>query len=167
MEIKSKIDNPDGTTAEVVYTDARSFDDLDRASVRQVYGVCFLGDEMLIVFNGKRKAWGLAGGTIEDHESYEECLKRELLEEANVRMTALEPVGYQTVMINEKQIIQLRYVCSAEQAGPFVADPGESITEMKLIDPTTYKQYFDWGEIGHHIITKAIEVNSLGLNKNP
>ena len=36
------------------------------------------------------------------------------------------------------------------------------VTEIKLIDPKDIKQYFDWGEIGDHILTRALELkNSL------
>jgi len=34
------------------------------------------------------------------------------------------------------------------------------VTEIKLIDPKDYKQYFDWGEIGERIIERALELLS-------
>ncbi len=160
MEIKSKISNTDGSETEITYIDTQSFDSLECDKVRQAYGVCFLNGQMLIVFNRKRKAWGLVGGSLEVGETYEECLKREVEEEANMQVLNFQPIGYQKVDIPAKGFIyQLRYVCIIEPLGPFVADPDGSITEIKLIDPTTYKEYFDWGDIGHHIITKAIEIS--------
>jgi hypothetical protein len=44
--------------------------------------------------------------------------------------------------------------------GDFISDPDGSITEIKLIDPKEYKQYFDWGEIGERIIERAIELKN-------
>ena len=38
-----------------------------------------------------------------------------------------------------------------------ISDPDDDITEIKLIDPKDYKQYFDWGENGDRIMKKAIE----------
>lgn len=164
MEIKSKISNADGTVTEIIYNDADSFDSLAREKVRQAYGVCFAGDKMLIVFNGNRKAWGLIGGSLEPGETLEECLKREVIEESNMKVLNFRPVGFQAVHAPQKdEIFQLRYVCTVEEICPFVADPaGGAITEIKLIDPNTYKQFFDWGEIGEQIIRRAIELkNSL------
>lgn len=164
MEIKSKISNADGTVTEIIYNDADSFDSLACDKVRQAYGVCFAGDKMLIVFNGKRKAWGLIGGGLEAGETFEECLKREVIEESNMKVLNFRPIGFQAVYAPENDVIfQLRYVCTVEEIAPFVADPaGGDITEIKLIDPNTYKQFFDWGEIGERIIHRAIEMkNSL------
>lgn len=158
MQIKSKNSNKDGSITEIIYNDAESFDSLKLKKVTQVYGVCFLNGKMVIVFNAKRKAWGLVGGSLEEQETYEECLKREVIEETNMRVLNFYPVGYQEVSIPQKELIyQLRYVCSVEAIGPFIADPAGAITEVKLIDPKTYKEYFDWGEIGDHIIQRAFE----------
>jgi 8-oxo-dGTP pyrophosphatase MutT (NUDIX family) len=158
MEIKSQITNSDGSVRQVVYNDADSFDSLDKSKATQVYGVCFSEGKMLIVFNGKRKSWGLVGGTIEPGESFEECLRREVEEESNMKVLSLAPIGYQAVTVDENTIYQLRFACTIEPIGPFVADPAESITEIKLIDPLSYKEFFDWGEIGERIITRALEL---------
>src|SRR3989344_2628502 len=48
-----------------------------------------------------------------------------------------------------------------EPYGEFISDPAGSITEIKLIDPKDYKQYFDWGKIGDRILERALEM----LNK--
>ena len=71
------------------------------------------------------------------------------------------PIGYQKVEIGNKIIYQLRYACIVEPYGEFISDPAGSITEIKLIDPKDYKQYFDWGKIGDRILERALEM----LNK--
>ncbi len=45
-----------------------------------------------------------------------------------------------------------------EPSGDFKEDPDGEITEIKLINPKDYKQYFDWGEIGDHLIKRALEI---------
>lgn len=77
------------------------------------------------------------------------------------------PVGYQklTNTENGKIIYQLRFACKVRPYGEFSIDGGDGITEkgiteIKLIDPDTYKEYFDWGEIGDYIIKKAISLKA-------
>jgi hypothetical protein len=50
-------------------------------------------------------------------------------------------------------------VCIVEPYGDFESDPDNDISEIKLIDPKDYKQYFDWKEIGDRIVKKAVELN--------
>lgn len=142
------------------YEDADSFDNLDYSKCRQTYGVCFYGDQMVIGFGGQKQAWGLIGGTIEKGEKFEETLKREIQEESNMEVLSALPIGYQKVIDtrDNSYIYQLRYACKVKPHGPFVSDPALGVTEIKLIDPKDYKQYFDWGKIGERIIERAMEL---------
>jgi len=158
MQIKSQFTNIDGVIAYVTYEDADSFDHLLLKKVTQAYGVCFVGDKIVIVYSSKSNHWILPGGSIEEGETFEECLKREVKEESNMRVLSFAPIGYQEVLCESKIIYQLRYLCIVEPYGDFVSDPDGSITEIKLIDPTDYKQYFDWGEIGDRIMERALEM---------
>ncbi len=142
------------------YEDADTFDHLDLADCRQTYAVCFCDDKMVIGFGGQKNAWGLIGGTIEKGETLEQTLRREIKEEANMEILKYRPIGYQKVTDTRDNsfFYQLRYVCIVEPYGPFVTDPDNGITEIKLIDPKDHKQYFDWGAIGDRIVTRAVEL---------
>lgn len=142
------------------YSDADSFDNLPKEKCTQVYGVCFSDDQIVIGYGGKKQAWGLIGGTIEEGETFEETFKREIVEESNMEVRSSLPIGYQKVTDTRDNnfVYQLRYVCKVKPIGPFVKDPADSITEIKLIDPKDYKQYFDWGNIGERIISRALEL---------
>ncbi len=141
------------------YSDADSFEQLDISRCTQVYGVCFCGDKIVIGHNSKKKTWGLIGGTIENGESLKETLKREIREESNMEMLSCVPIGVQKVTDtrDDSFCYQLRYMCVVEPYGPFVSDPDDSITEIKLINPKDYKQYFDWGSIGDRMMERALE----------
>ena len=144
------------------YTDADSFDDLEYSFVRQAYGVCFCDDKIVIGFGGNKHAWGLIGGTVEPGETYKQTLVREIQEESNMEVLKWIPVGYQKAIDTRDGsfFYQLRYACTARPYGPFVSDPAGGVTEIKLIDPKDYKNYFDWGKIGERIIERALELKN-------
>ena len=142
------------------YHDADDFDALDYSLVRQAYGVVFVGDQIVIGFGGNKKAWGLIGGTIEEGETYIETLHREIQEESNMQVISERPVGYQKVTDTRdgSHFFQLRYVCKGRPYGPFALDPAGGVSDIKLINPAKYKEYFDWGKIGERIITRGLEL---------
>lgn len=142
------------------YEDADSFDHLPYEQCTQCYAVCLADDGMVIVFGGEKQDWGLVGGTIEAGETFEETLKREIQEESNMEVLNWRPVGYQKVIDTRdgKEFYQLRFVCTVRPYGPFESDPAGSVTEMKVVDPNEYKQYFDWGAIGDRIVARALEL---------
>lgn len=166
----SKLTSGDGVEFLVEYSDTDSFEHLDHARCKQTYGVCFfitrdkeITDTMVIGFGGKKKTWGLIGGSIEPGETFEQTLRREIKEESNMEILAFLPIGYQKVtdIKSGKMMYQLRYACRVKPLGPFVIDGGDGmsekgITEIKLINPADYKEYFDWGDIGEHIIKRAV-----------
>jgi hypothetical protein len=142
------------------YHDANSFTHLPPNKCTQSYAVCFYDNQMVIVHNGKKDTWGLIGGTIEKGETFEEALFREIKEESNMEMLKCLPVGYQKVIAvtDGSYFYQLRYVATARPYGPFISDPGGSISEIACILPKDYKQYFDWNKIGDRIIERAISL---------
>jgi ADP-ribose pyrophosphatase YjhB (NUDIX family) len=160
MQIKAQFTDKEGRLAEVTYEDADSFDHLLDKKVTQAYGVCFVKDKIVIVYSSKSDHWILPGGSIEKGETFDECLKREVKEESNMKILSFAPIGYQEAHFDGKIFNQLRYVCIVEPYGDFVSDPDGDITEIKLIDPKGYKQYFDWGQIGERIMERALELKS-------
>lgn len=159
MKIKSQIEW-EGKIIPLLYKDTDSFDDLPIEKCTQCYGVCFCGDKIVI---GRRKKgyWGLIGGTVEKGESLEETLRREIQEESNMKILDFRPIGYQEIISSdEENYFQLRYFCKVEPFGDFISDPDGSIIEIKLINPSEYKKYFGWGEIGERIVKRAIEIKS-------
>lgn len=147
------------------YFDSVEFDTLPQDKVKQVYGVCFFEEKIVIGYGGLKRGWGLIGGSIEPGETFEQTLIREIKEESNMEVLSYIPIGYQKITNEQsgKTLFQLRYACKVKPFGEFVIDGGDGatekgITEIKLVDPAIYKEYFDWGDIGEYIITKAVSL---------
>ncbi len=151
---------PEGENLVLEYRDADSFEDLAYLLCRQVYGVCFCDDKVVIGYRGKKNYWGFIGGSIEKGETFEQTLRREVKEESNMEVLSFAPIGYQKVTDpkNDSFFYQLRYVCRVKPYGPFERDADGSITEIKLINPLDIKKHFDWGKIWERITDRALEI---------
>ncbi len=159
MEIKTQITNSRGKVFDTVYRDGDPETDLENSVIHGVHSFCFYKDKMVIVSNS-RKEWTPPGGGIEPGETYLEASTREIKEEANMKVLHQECIGYQDVWISDenRMVRQVRMFCKVEPYGDFESDPDGDISEIKLIDPKDYKEYIDWGEIGDHLMIRAIEM---------
>jgi 8-oxo-dGTP pyrophosphatase MutT (NUDIX family) len=142
------------------YTELDDYISLDYSRARQIYAVCYLEEDpnkLMIVHNGKKDTWGLIGGSIESGESYEETLKRELIEEGNLELIDWKPLGVQKVIDtrDSSYIYQLRCVAYARKLGEFESDPDGTIDRVEIIKPSGHKKYFDWKLVGDKIFSKA------------
>ncbi len=159
-----------GYVVKVKYYDLDSFSSLPHDKCQQVYGVCFCDDNLVIVRGESGedgKGWGLVGGHIEKGETFEQTLIREVQEETNMKVLKAFPVGVQEVTTpDDNTVYQLRFCAIVEPLGKFEKDPDGSITEIKLINPKDYREYFDWGEIGERIIQRAIELKIQKGNRS-
>ena len=82
------------------------------------------------------------GGSIESGETYEQAVIREVKEETNMKIVFQKLIGFQDVYEPERIIRQTRSFCIVEPYGDFTSDPTGEITEIKLINPKEYKNYF-------------------------
>lgn len=146
------------------YNDADSFADLDKKFCKQSYGICFCEGKLVIVFGyfgAKYREWGFTGGRVDEGETFEETLRREIKEESNMEVISFLPIGYQKVIKKGEGFVkyQLRYVCKVRPYGPFVSDPSDgTVSEIKLIDPSEYREYVNWGKIGDRLMERALQL---------
>jgi len=159
MKIKNSwIEKMSGLRAVAEYEDMDDFSSLPYEKCTQVICFAFYENKLLLVYDGDKKSWGPAGGGIEKPETFEDCARRELQEEANVKMLSFKPIGYQKANLPQRpKEYQLRVFCEVEPLGKFIEDPDGDITEIKYINPTDYIKYFDWGKVGKRIIERALE----------
>jgi ADP-ribose pyrophosphatase YjhB (NUDIX family) len=160
FELKSTFTNRKGDVFDVVYREG--LDPNERTEgvwLNASHGVCFYQDKIVIVFDSSRGRWTLPGGGIEDGETWEQALVREVLEESNMNVLSHELIGFVDIHEPTRIARQTRSFCMVEPAGDFTLDPDGDITEIKLIDPGEWKQYINWaGEVFERIMERAFEM---------
>ena len=108
MKIESTI-KWSGINYPVKYKDLNTFDRVKEYN--QIYGICFVGNKIVICYNKSLGFWVLPGGTPEEGETIEQALAREIMEEAGLRLISYKPIGVQEVFGDGKVRKQLRAVC--------------------------------------------------------
>lgn len=152
MEIRNKSEFPDGRKYEFFYSDEIDGSDLKIEGVR---ALCYCDKKLLIVNN--KGHWEPPGGSVEENENYIDAFKREVREESNMDVEKYENIGFQLVKnVNTGKNYWLAlFFCIVKPNGKFDRDPDNDITEIKLIEPSVYSEYFNWGEITDYIMPKC------------
>lgn len=158
MELKDTFTNRAGQVVKIVYSEDDPLSGLEGKILQGVHTFCFCSGKLVIVYDPSKSCWLPPGGAIDPGETYENAIIREVAEETNMRVVQQKFIGYQDIYEPTRIIRQIRSFCVVEPIGPFHADPGGDITEIKLIDLKDYKQYFDWGKIGDRIMSRAMEM---------
>lgn len=131
----------------------------------QVYGIVFnnKGEILLIEEKGK---WKIPGGTPEKGETDVETMKRELIEEADIAVSKVLPLGGQRVDYpnnpNREEgdlYYQLRYVCLLDELLPQTPDPVTGIVNPRMFVPAEkVTEYVKWGDAGRAMFEDAIKL---------
>jgi ADP-ribose pyrophosphatase YjhB (NUDIX family) len=158
MQITSTLTNRSKQVLNVVYNDIDSELELGDKKIQGVHAYCFCNDKLVLVYTEKKNYWTPPGGKVEEGETVSDAVCREVKEETNMRVIKQHPIGCIDITEPKGIVSQTRSVCIVEPYGPFASDPGGDITKIELIDPKDYKKYFDWGEIGEHIMARALEL---------
>lgn len=162
MEIKSIMQTRSGPL-DYIYRDVEKDEDIVE-EIKAVHAYCFHNGKLVICHAPSKgeNYWTLPGGGVEEGESIEEATIREIKEESNMKVLHRQILGYITYTnIYREGLVetQTRSVCIVEPYGEFTGDPDDGeITEIKLIDPAELPDYLDWGEIGDHMLKKAMEI---------
>ncbi len=159
MKLESTIKIGDGEVFKTIYDeDSDPLENLEGKILQGIHAFCFYGDKMILVKHPK-SGWMPPGGGIEIGENIAEATIREVKEETNMKVLHQERIGFLDVFESNRTVRQIRSFCIVEPYGDFVQDPDGEITEIKLIDPKDYRQYFNWGEVGDRIMERAVELH--------
>ncbi len=163
MEIKKTITRKDGQIFQIIYNDVDDCADFGGKKVESTRAYCFYQNKLVIVRESAGH-WGIPGGGLDDGESVEDGTRREVLEEANMKIIKMRPVGmHETIRPTGESVYHSRMVCLVEPEGDFVEDPAGEVLEIKLIDPSEFIQLCDshWGEMADRMLERALEFKSL------
>ncbi len=146
---------------EITYTWLPTSDIKNYVPVTQVYGVCINDEGKILVI--KDKHWQIPGGTPEQGETAEETLQRELIEEAQVEVDKLIPLGVQEVKYpnnpNKDQgelFYQYRYLAMITKINPTQPDPATGRAyERKFVSFDEIDEYVKWGGVGTEMFKDA------------
>lgn len=128
--------------------------------VHQASGLCFTVDGMVVLVTTDGEVWSLPGGHIEQGETIEQALLREVAEEACARVTRLAYLGAQEVYeqggsAGPKIYYEARYWARVE-LGEF--EPKFETTARKLVNPSEINESLRWKPSG---ILKAMLAAAL------
>jgi len=161
MEIQSTLTNRSGQALNVTYRDVDGEIDFKDKKISGVHAYCFYDDKLVVVYSDKKGYWTPPGGDVEIGESARDAVTREVKEETNMKVLKQRFVGLQEISESGRITSQTRSVCIVEPYGPFVGDLDDGeIAKIELIDPKDYKKYFDWGEIGDHIMERVLQLKT-------
>lgn len=136
----------------------------DYSPVSQVYGIIFNDkDEILICRSSETADWQIPGGHPEDGETFEETLDREVLEEVDVELENIRPLGVFKVEFSDGDNItyQSRFVAELKELLPQTLDPANnSVWERKFVPASEVTNYVKWGTTGEAMFRDAIKLSS-------
>jgi 8-oxo-dGTP pyrophosphatase MutT (NUDIX family) len=132
-------------------------------SVRQVYA-WILNDHGCVLLLEMPDGWNLPGGSPEVTDSdWEATLRRESLEEADVTLREIVPLGYQEVRFGDAEpFAQLRAAAQVDDWQDATPDPDNGLVYRRVWVPLDQaNDVLGWGESGH---VQALAAARIGLN---
>lgn len=134
----------------------------DYSPVSQVYGIIFNEDnEILICRSSETADWQIPGGHPEERETFEETLKREVLEEVDTEIEEIKPLGVIKVEFSDGDNVtyQSRFTAKLKKLLPQTPDPANnSVWERKFVPEIEVTNYVKWGETGKAMFRDAISI---------
>lgn len=158
--------NFDGKEVTFTWIPLESEDELSNyVPLTQAYAICYNSDgEALILDQKGDGTWTLPGGTVELGETTVQTLEREVMEEADIRITDVKLLGVQEVTSEKTTNYQTRYVAKIKELLPQTIDPAKGrIHERKFVQITQVNDYLKWGKTGQAIFDKANTVVTANL----
>jgi ADP-ribose pyrophosphatase YjhB (NUDIX family) len=143
--------------------------------ITQVYGIIFNEkEEILVCRQVGSQDWILPGGHPEKDESIQDTLNRELLEEVDITVTDITPLGVQMGTLPDQPQVkphyQVRCIAKLKELLPQTPDPDNgNMWERKFVPANEVTEYVQWSTSGDAMFKDAIALfktkESLDINQ--
>jgi len=138
--------------------------------IKQVYGLIFSNDGRLLLrveAKDSEMKYSLAGGHPEIYdEGIEGTVRRELIEEVNIKITTPIIIGYQKVDEEDgtPPFAQVRMTALIDTVGEVRPDTDNGkIYDRLLVSPLKAAELLNWGEVGYSQIKTAMNIATKSL----
>ncbi len=140
----------------VEWHDVQNKPDIPNLQWQQIYVIGNLKNKVpLVEYDGK--ANNLPGGHVEQGESLEDAMHREIQEELNMKIISWVPLGYQRLSKpgDRAVVFQFRVYAELEKIGEFINDPGGSVIGHKLVALNDVNNLIGYGKVGDRLIANC------------
>ena len=146
-----------GAIFELQLYESDSFENLE--PITQVQAVPFIDDHHIVLYKHIDGYYGLPGGSIEEGESLNEALKREVWEESSCEIIESEFIGYMKNRVanlpDAPYSYQLRYWAKVNLSEEPIQDPCEKAIGREVVTLDEAVEKLNWGENGRILIELA------------
>lgn len=129
---------------------------------QQVYVIGNVGGKVPIVHYKTGDKDNLPGGKIEQGETVDRTIRREINEEINCKILSWYPIGYQkNIKPSGKFTYQLRVRAKLEKVGNFTEDTGGSVVGYSLVDLDSLNGCIQYGDVGERMVCLIKEYEGI------
>jgi ADP-ribose pyrophosphatase YjhB (NUDIX family) len=146
----------EGDVISVRWYDVQTISEVPDLQWQQIYVIGNFENQVpLVEYNGKKN--NLPGGHVEQGESLEDAMHREIQEELNMKIVSWVPLGYQILSRpgDKKVVYQFRVYAKLEKIGEFINDPGGSVVGHKLVDINDVNNLIQYGKVGDRLVANC------------
>lgn len=148
--------NYEGDVISVEWHDVQNKSEIPDLQWQQIYVIGNLDNRVpLVKYHEKEN--NLPGGHVEQGESLEDAMHREIQEELNMQIISWTPLGYQRLSRpGDKDVVfQFRVYAKLEKIGEFTNDPGGSVVGHKLVALNDVNTLIKYGKVGDRLIASC------------
>lgn len=131
--------------------------------VTQVYGIIFNDKNEILICRKDNGDWQIPGGHPEKGEGIKETLKRELIEEVDITVRNIIPLGVQEGTFPDKPEVKPHYavrcIAKLKELLPQTIDPDNGeMWKRKFVPASEVTEYVKWNKTGDAMFKDAIEL---------